>query len=276
MKIAAIVPFVAAVHAFADTAALSVFNMDLGLKGSVVSSDSVSAAVEKATANMCSSGQQLTVIRVPNLQSSLGSGEFIKHVHYPNAEAVDLKFSEACDVVYSVDGSDSNASVVVMDVAQVSDIDHLDTTRHLIVQGIPSFGPHGIEYAKQLVDDTVHLFKGTKRSVADIDEANEELVKEVEEEFAEAESFIKAESETESHNDVEESVGSMSAGADKKGASASGLFTKYQYFSPGLWSCIIVSLLLVFVLYVALTWVMALEISYLAFDKQVDYEKKNE
>lgn len=45
------------------------------------------------------------------------------------------------------------------------------------------------------------------------------------------------------------------------------LFTKYQFFSPGIFMSIIVSLLLVTVLLVALKWVGSLQISYGAFEK---------
>jgi hypothetical protein len=54
------------------------------------------------------------------------------------------------------------------------------------------------------------------------------------------------------------------------------LFTEYQFFTPGIWSCILISFFLLAILYNALIWVSSIEISYGAFEKQVDYEKKNE
>lgn len=64
-----------------------------------------------------------------------------------------------------------------------------------------------------------------------------------------------------------------SSNSTTKGGS---LFTHYQFFTPGILSCLILSSFLVFVLYVALSWMTSIEITYLAFDKQIDYEKKTE
>lgn len=59
-------------------------------------------------------------------------------------------------------------------------------------------------------------------------------------------------------------------------STANSLFTKYQFFTPGIWSCLIVSGLLISVLYIALTWISSIEITYGAFEKQVDFAKKTE
>ncbi|KAG5361037.1 Protein BIG1 [Yarrowia sp. B02] len=45
------------------------------------------------------------------------------------------------------------------------------------------------------------------------------------------------------------------------------LFQKYQFFSPGIFMCLIVSLLLVTVMLFALNWIGSLQISYGAFEK---------
>lgn len=54
------------------------------------------------------------------------------------------------------------------------------------------------------------------------------------------------------------------------------LFTNYQFFTTGIWSGLIVSGFLLLILYGALTWLSDLQITYASFDKQVDFDKKNE
>ena len=54
------------------------------------------------------------------------------------------------------------------------------------------------------------------------------------------------------------------------------IFTNYQFFTNGIWSGLIVSGFLLLILYGALTWLSDLQISYTSFEKQVDFDKKNE
>lgn len=56
----------------------------------------------------------------------------------------------------------------------------------------------------------------------------------------------------------------------------SNLFTKYQFFTPGVWMALLVLAFLLFVVATAVLWIALIDISYRAFDKQVDYEKKTE
>lgn len=74
--------------------------------------------------------------------------------------------------------------------------------------------------------------------------------------------------------DTSSSQSFISAKKDKQ--IQKSLFTEYQFFTPGIWSCILISFFLLAILYNALIWVSSIEISYGAFEKQVDYEKKNE
>lgn len=62
----------------------------------------------------------------------------------------------------------------------------------------------------------------------------------------------------------------------KPSKTSGSLFTKYQFFSAGIFMCLIVSFFLVFVLVNALSWLNSIEITYQSFEKQVDLEKKNE
>ncbi|CAH2446588.1 V0 sector of the vacuolar ATPase assembly protein 1 [Komagataella phaffii CBS 7435] len=51
---------------------------------------------------------------------------------------------------------------------------------------------------------------------------------------------------------------------------------KYTFFTPGIWMTTIVSLFLAWVFSVALNWVSSLQISYKAFEKQVNPQKKTQ
>lgn len=47
------------------------------------------------------------------------------------------------------------------------------------------------------------------------------------------------------------------------------LFERYQYFTPGLFMGLLVSFVLVMILYVGITGVASLQVSYAAFDKEM-------
>jgi hypothetical protein len=49
---------------------------------------------------------------------------------------------------------------------------------------------------------------------------------------------------------------------------------KPEYFTPGLLSCLIVTLVLIGILSIAISWVSSLGISYGAFEKKVEHGKK--
>lgn len=65
------------------------------------------------------------------------------------------------------------------------------------------------------------------------------------------------------------------AKATKKSSKTSGsLLDNYAFFSSGIWMAIIVSGFLLGVLYVAFKWLNSIQISYSAFDKPVNTNKK--
>lgn len=147
----------------------------------------------------------------------------------------------------------------------------------VIVQVLPSFKSKGsLENIKEQVydlyndDDIVIQKRGNEQEQEEEDAVIEE---EIEHDFEEAESL--ASEETDPVN--------ILANSNKDKQSNNGttikhdnLFTKYQFFTSGIWSGIIVSLFLLTILYGALSWLTSLEITYASFEKQVDYDKKNE
>lgn len=52
------------------------------------------------------------------------------------------------------------------------------------------------------------------------------------------------------------------------------MFEKYQFFTPGLFMGLLVTLLLLSILFVALRAISSLEVSYAAFEKEMGPQKK--
>lgn len=71
-------------------------------------------------------------------------------------------------------------------------------------------------------------------------------------------------------------VNILQGDTEETGPVGGSLFEKYQFFSPGLFMCLIVSFLLLFILVNALSWIGGIDITYQSFEKQVDLDKKNE
>lgn len=56
----------------------------------------------------------------------------------------------------------------------------------------------------------------------------------------------------------------------------SNLFQTYQFFTPGVWLALIVSVFLIYVASTAVSWITSIQLSYRAFEKQIEFEKKTE
>lgn len=261
----------------------------------ITEASALSESVKEFSNNVCSNKQKLTIYRTNNFDApAQESGVFVKHIHYGSADELDLHLGEACeqDVEYVKYGdAHTDKAITVVDVEQesVSVEDLLSGTGHIIIQGKPSFHTSKLEGLKDYIEDQVYEnlnieleVESSKRETAEEAEAQddeaefEKLVEEVENDFKAAESYI-----TKEGNSAVTALASPKA-SDAPSTDApkvhvnSNLFTNYQFFTTGLWSCIIVSLVLFFILYTALGWMTSIEISYLSFEKQVDYEKKNE
>ncbi|EGV60761.1 hypothetical protein PSN45_001444 [Yamadazyma tenuis] len=86
---------------------------------------------------------------------------------------------------------------------------------------------------------------------------------------------LKAAESMAAENDMPVSIFDGDSGSSQS-KKTKGLFNNYQFFSPGIFSCLIVSFILLFVLSTALSWISSIEITYQSFEKQIDFEKKNE
>lgn len=235
-------------------------------------------------------------------------GTFIKHVHYDSAAELDFDLGASCQagqVRYSelgqVLGQDIAVPVEIVDVEDgkehsVREFLTSNDGRVIIVQGKPSFltSASKLEKLKHIVEDKVYenldiefdfdtiLSKRADRSSEEDDNGKDinELDKEIEDDFKAAESFIAEEGDklVSIMDDAEE--GDSSAPQSPSDGSNvkvnANLFTTYQFFTPGTLLGIIVAGFLVSILYAALSWITSIQITYSSFDKQVDFEKKNE
>lgn len=255
----------------------------------------LSQSVKELSDRVCRNKQKLTIYRMIGLKELpvQDLGVFVKHVHYASANELDFTLGESCehDVQYlkygEVESADKAITIVDVEQESVPVEDLLSGAGHIIIQGKPSFRANKIEGFKNYIEDQVYEnlnieleVDSSKRSTneeSDDEEEFEKLLEEVKNDMKDAESYITKEG----NNGMVSALASPKA-SDGPSTDApkvhvqSNLFTNYQFFTTGLWSCIIVSFVLFFILYTALGWMTSIEITYLSFEKQVDYEKKTE
>lgn len=243
-----------------------------------------SSQIGSATEKLCSKSNHapLVIYRVKNLAENLNDAARVStNVRYDSPKQLDLALHSSCQVHYTTSqpAHIERGNIYVVDLDD--DKEHsannlLSRTGHVIVQGKPAGGKSRSFMAgiKGYVDD----FHGWAKR--DGDDANEDT-----EAYAELESAFKA---AESMLAQEEGDSFVTALADDKEIASgtkenkikadknSNLFTKYQFFTPGIWLCLIVSLFLIYVLNTALGWITSIQVTYKSFEKQIDYEKKTE
>lgn len=276
------------VFAFTDTAPLY-SSEQLGKFGYYEEASDLVESWTQWTNKICTSDAKAVIFRVNNLKhhGSHKKGTYIEHVHYRSANDLELGLDQACSekVSYQQDAKTISKQLTFVDIEDggLHSVDEYinswqDPLVTVVVQGKPSFvrpGSH-VDEIKNYVEDKIYqklnieLGLKHKRSEA---EDYDEIAAEVEADFAKAEELVAQ------HNDQVTAVekdATESPEPSHKPAKNLSLFTEYRFFTPGIWLGLIVSALLISVLVTALLWISSLEISYKSFDKQVDYEKKNE
>lgn len=293
MRILAIAAsFVASAYAFADTAPLfAVPALPSGDFKYITDSHKVSRVIKEYTEQLCmENAEKLFIYRVSQWSSAsedafAGLPEdstHISHVHYKSSSDLDLDLHSSCSVEYKdggseVSGSDANVVVVDWDEGSVIELEELLKHSNVIVQVKPKFATALTydNYIKEFLDSKLHLNLDKRTYVSDDEDVmTEESFDDLEDDFMAAEALLLA-----TEDDIEvtaEKKNKPNDSNDKKKKSSSNLFTEYQFFTPGVWLSIIVSLFLVFVATTAIGWITSIELSYKSFEKQVDYEKKNE
>lgn len=262
-------------------------------------------AIGSLTDDICKNDNKLVIYRVSNLVhgTKQSEGTYIKHVHYGSVEELDFPHGSSCNgnkVEYMINKQPNGTKNIAIAVVDIEDgkehtIDEFTAPAGgmVIVQGKPSFHkPESkMDGLKHYIEDKVYdnlkmeldfdnvLHKRAK----DSDKANDEeekfslIMAEVENDFKAAESFISKEGGDMMMTILDSSKTAM-AQSDAKPPKVKNpnLFTNYSFFSPGIWMCLVISGFLVSVLYITMSWMTSLEISYKAFDKQIDFEKKTE
>lgn len=271
----------------------------------IAESSQVSDAVKNATHFACERGLQAIIYRVANLQpgSAHEDGVYFKHVHYRATSDLDLHILDSCLVAYVssiAEIASQTAAVVVVDVDD-GEKHTIDEFRGVlgrpleVVQGKPAFHRPNLDGIKHFVENKLydHLNVDVDLSLEEVaekhrkhrenrkehhkrDQFDDELLLEaqVEDDFRAAESFIAEEGDSLVTALASDFSLDIAPAASPLGAS--NLFTHYQFFTLGIFLALLVSAFLLFVLYTALSWMTSVEISYLSFEKHVDYEKKNE
>lgn len=293
--LALLASFVGSAYAFADTAPLlAVPAISQEEFKYITESHNVSSALKEYTAGFClNNDQKLVVYRVAGLKSNnfkdiVEDSTYIQHVHYKSGSELDFELSSNCKVEYldqiPTDVNQLEANVVVVDLDDKKEHQLSDLLQHnnVVVQVKPQFttkSSHG-DSIKEFLDEKLHLnlqqLEKRDESFDDEDLDDIEDFQDLEDEYKAAEALLVANEE-----DVVE-VSSSKKGKSKHGDKKkeqkknSNLFTEYQFFTPGVWLSIIVSLFLVYVATTAISWITSIELSYKSFEKQVDYEKKNE
>jgi hypothetical protein len=276
MKLAALLSVVPAALAFMDAGALyCTSKMHLLLLPDAYAIDLANAAaiVEAASRQACLLDGRVVVHRIPPVSASelrrmLGTkvddGFFAPYVRYASAEQVDLPVLARCSAAQTKYTTHSAAAdevaVLVVDYDEGEFAGFMPSPNVVhIVQARPRLHAPAASPTR----------RDSANAAAD---AAADLAAEVEADFASAASYIASEGDMPVHILGPAAVGAAAA----SNATHSNLFTHYQFFTPGILLCLIVSGVLVAILYTALTWMTAVEILYKAFDKQVDFEKKNE
>lgn len=216
----------------------------------------------------CPEGEELHIYRVSNLAAAAPakhSGTFFENVHYRTVDDLEL----VVDSFFHHDGQ--KPQITDVEDGQYSVEDFLAKSSCVIVQGKPSFhrAGSGLDAVKQFLEDVNDKFKR--------DSAADEYEKDVEEDLAAVDAVVSAVAEAEKQledADLAESTEELSVSSLL--SSNSNLFTEYQFFTPGVWLAIIVSLFLVYVVSTAVGWITSIQTSYHSFEKLVDYEKKTE
>lgn len=251
----------------------------------LIDAQDASSQIGSATEKLCSESNHAPLVfyRVKNLaEGSSDAAQVSANVRYDSPKQLDLALHSSCQVHYTTSQpahvERGNIYVVDLDDDQEHSANELlSNLGHMIVQGKPAGGKSRSLMAgiKGYVGDLLHGW--AKREDEDADE-DVEAYAELESAFKAAESML-AQEEGDSFvtalaDDKETPSGSKEnkIKADKK----SNLFTKYQFFTPGIWLCLIVSLFLIYVLNTALGWITSIQVTYKSFEKQIDYEKKTE
>jgi hypothetical protein len=143
---------------------------------------------------------------------------------------------------------------------------------NIIIQGLPTFKEpldSILSQASLKINNLLNKNSNKREEDVDYDAIEEEF----KQSFEEVNELLDDEIVS-IYSDVEESQSKVSSGKSNTKTIDGSLFDKYAFFSNGIWMGTIVFLFLAWLLSIALSWLNSLKISYAAFDKPFDFEKK--
>lgn len=247
----------------------------------ILSADNANSQISNLSDNICSK-DNLLVVRVHGLTNDDLTGEFLNvfgnelhimsnNVIYPNS-SMDSKFeiSPSCGLIdvgsiendeqwletitqypsASSQSMDLNNSENLMDKLEKLSILHSD--KHIIIQGVPVPG---------------ELIKQKRKAENDV--SIETIEKTIREAFEEVEGII-----DENQHEPTPLTSTKENFSNEQTVIKGGLFAKYTFFTPGIWMGTLVSVIVFLLTSTALSWLSSMQISYKAFDKPIDFEKK--
>lgn len=270
--------------AFSDTSPFFC-SRKLGDLHYITEASNISTQMANFSKRICPDGPQIVIYRVRNLANKAASSEgtYVKHVHYRSPSELDFSLDPSCDIKYlSTMPQDEGENVLIVDVddEHVHYIDEfLDSSRVVIVQGKPAFQKAGsrMDSLKNYVDDKLNVDLDDYLKRDDESDLADVVAQDVEDDFRAAESMIAQEENESFVTALAEDADAISGSRETLSKTKNdNLFSKYQFFTPGIWLALIVTFFLVFVIYTAVGWVTSIQTSYNAFEKQIDYEKKTE
>ncbi|OWB56546.1 hypothetical protein B5S28_g2452 [[Candida] boidinii] len=148
---------------------------------------------------------------------------------------------------------------------------------NVIIQGLPTFEER--KHKSLLKKASKWLNPNEKRESSEEEDDEEESYAQVEAElksaFEEINEMIGDEVVT-MYNDEVPSSQVKKADSSSTATNGGSLLDNYGFFSTGIWMGTIVSLLLVFIFSVSLSWISSLNISYKSFDKPMNLQKKTQ
>ena len=236
--------------------------------------------------------ERLFYLRVPGLGAGEIPSELInianvatEHVVYdiPSSE---LFIGKSCSQVQilnmkDIDGSynlDEHTNVAVIDFVNAAElyktIDQLTAqfnVENVIIQGLPSFETPGNSWFDKSQQQLQNLLKSNSKKREELDYGR--IEQELNETFEEVNELLNDELVEIYEKTNIESKSTLSH-SNKKIVIGDSLFDKYSFFTNGIWMCTIVFLFLTWLLSMALSWLSSLQVSYGAFDKPFDFEKK--
>lgn len=244
--------------------------------------------------------QSITYVRFHGLDESDITKEFVEHyslsivsdhVVYRSAEdTTGYNIGEERSDVSIVDVEsinswaevmqDASSNVMIFEIYKDSAKDDLKEILQLsghsnvIVQGLPAFDDPSHTLFNQATLNLLNRKKNNNNSKReDID--YEEVERELQESFEKVNELLEDQL-AEIYEKSESNVYSSGAQTNtKKHIMVDGsLFDKYGFFSTGIWMGTIVLLFLAWLLSIALGWLNSMQISYGAFEKPFDFEKK--